>query len=115
MSGSCFLTLRDNTVQNPRCSTAWVRLLLFFYANASFRANPLRCLLELCMNNRCILSVRFDSRSVVLLEGTSCVEELMGSWLYNDLRKAENEEGKTNRRGRLLPAVFPTLAIHIHQ
>lgn len=93
MSGSCFLTLRDNAVQNPRCSPAWPRLLHFFYANASLRTNPLRCLSELCLNNRCILSVRFDSSSRTL--------HAWKSWLYTVERFSQNgnDEGKTWRTG----------------
>lgn len=74
------------------------------------------------MNNRCIFSVRFDSSSVVLLEGASCVEELMGSRLYANefASKNRNEEGKTWRTGlkervsSLLAALLPTLYFNTH-
>lgn len=108
MSGSCFLTLRDNTVQNPRCSPQpGCASHTSFYANVSLRANPLRCLLELCMNNGCILSARFDSSSVVLLQGASCVQELIASWLYTIKFSSQNrnEEGKTWRTV-LVPTVY---------
>lgn len=53
------------------------------------------------MNNRCILSVRFDSSSVVLLEGASCGVELMGSRLYTITFSCgnRNEVGKMWRTG----------------